>query len=696
MAETGKKIVFEGVDNTSQAAGTAKRTLVDLHETNIKKTKDVNNEIQKGNDLLKEQNALLEKQKQLITSISSQGLTHAQGGMVSQLTGKLFQTPERVNPEHIKSYAQVLGQAGLSGDPKKLSETLIQKLQELIDTTKIQHKEMLYHHLQDDEKNKPGGQNFAALIQSLDAKIKGKKYAEITPEEVQAKTEQIKEEKRIRDIVHGKGEEKGEKAKVPEFMGSIEGIFDKIKEQGLEVLSKTEIAGTNIGVPLAAAGLAAYAYYRYKKAQKDIHAQAQTSFEEKMGQEELEASFSGDLSEAVFGNIAMKRRIHQEQEELYAQQNRFRGVTGTAAKFGGQAINLGLSSSELTQKAVEVASNLGYSASIKNVVQSVMAERAFGVNSSGLERLVRFGGSQDTTRTLSSMIETLGLEKDRTKLNENLDLLVKLGEQHLSVLGRIDQKGTLETIARFQSIGTPLFQNAATLAPIMEGFNQGLTSPRNQFSEAANFAAIQRIAPGASYFQTKLIESQGLNGPLGRKLLNERIQMMKQQFGDNADMTKTALLQSFPNLTPEEIEEFVNGGGTNASFLLGGKTRVKTGEATRKKIEKQIEQGKFATEDEMSRARIKTQFAGGDVGEMPAGKRMTIQDVKKMEEDKMIKLHSATDHASTSMQEMAVRTHDVNEALKNMKAHLTETDAQFQKRFAATFGSKPGQGNKKQ
>ena len=145
--ETGKKIVFEGVDNTSKASDSAKRSITGLHDANIKGLKDTN-------VLLKENISLLEKQKSLITSIAGQGQSGPAQNVIGQLTQKLFQTPDRVNPEHLRSFSKVLESSHLTGDSKGLSEKLIQKIQELIDNDKLQHRETSQHHLKDDAETK--------------------------------------------------------------------------------------------------------------------------------------------------------------------------------------------------------------------------------------------------------------------------------------------------------------------------------------------------------------------------------------------------------------------------------------------------------------------------------------------------------------------------------------------------------------
>jgi len=628
MAQQGKKIVFEGVDQTSNAAQAAKKNLIDLHDTNIKKTKEVNTVIQQGNDLLKEQLQLLEKQKQVIASMSSQGLTGAQAGAVGQITQKLFATPERVNPQHIRSFAKILEGMHLTGDPKGLSEKLIQKTQELIDTQKLQHKEALQHHLKDDETNKPSNDKFKEFVTSFDKKKRDKDLGSITPEEIAAKKHSLTEEKELRKLVSGESGGKHDEMHLPH---SIADALEKGFHKVLNVVGAGAVAGGVIEMVKEAAEML------FKR--EGIIAQA-TSAEEVGFEISPLTGLPMSEIEKEWRHIPGKKRHFQERNSLDAQKFKYAAVTGSVGNFGGMT-ELGISSAEMTAAATGVAKNLGRSAKYNDVASSLFAEKVFGVNAGGIERLSRFSKEEvDPKNMVASIIDTMD---SREKAPEWADMLVKIGQEHLTVLSKIDQKSALNLMNQFKLGGGAMAQNAETLAPIIQTLDQSLSHPKNAFAEARQMSVLSKLMPGASYFQLMKAKSHGIMEP---GVLKGTIEQMVKHGGGNDENIELQLMQM--GLTPEQAET------TLAAYKNGSleSDTVKSGKSALSKVN----MGAFSSTYTRSKAAIESAYAispeagKAEVERQMAGPKPEYVENKRTETEKFA---VATGDAAAKMQAVA-------------------------------------------
>lgn len=642
MAEQGKKIVFEGVDQTSNAAQAAKKNLIDIHDTNIKKTKEVNTVIQQGNDLLKEQLQLLEKQKQVIASMSSQGLTGAQAGAVGQITQKLFATPERVNPEHIRSFAKILEGMHLTGDPKGLSEKLIQKTQELIDTQKMLHKETMQHHLKDDELKGVSGGALKFLSQTRNVDRLNEKHFEGRLEKVQKEKEHL--EKAIEKGDHGGGH--------LELPTSVESAIEQGLHKGLAMFGAGAAAGSII--ELLKEGAEAF----FKK--EGILASAKSAQEVGFEISPLTGLPMSEI-EKEMRHIPGKKRTFEAKNELDAQMFKYAAITGETANFGN-ASELGFSSAQLTEVGTQVAKNLGRSATHAEAYSSLFAEKVFGVNASGIESLSRYSkGEMDPKQIAASIADTFG---SRVKTPEWAEALVKLSQQHLNVLGSIDSKSLLGTMASFSQNKNQLFQNAETLLPIMGGINQSLTSPKNNFAKARNFSVLSKLMPGASYFQIMRAMSKGTET---KGYLEGTLETLSKQFGGDKEAMKIQLL-SEGNLTPEQIEQFVE--GYQPGQFLNTDQLVKNGGTAMSKAKSGVKAGLYSSRYTRDVAAIQSAYAiSPEAGKEEVEKRLHDLNNKGMPE--------ASAYEKETNKYIAQQAKLYNESNEQMKNNI---------RYAGEFG----------
>lgn len=525
MADNGKKIVFEGVDRTSQASESAKKGLTSLHDANIKGLKDTN-------ALLKDNISLLEKQRQLITTIASEGLTKPQQAAVGQLTQKLFQTPERVNPEHLRSYSKVLESQMHIGQAGPMSEKLIQKIQELIDTTKVAHKEEINNNNKNTEKTvTEGAKKF--LVTEVE------KHKEF--ERIQKLNEQS--EKRAGKLVTETVEEQKKPSVFSEVLKA-----NIVTEIGKHLIEKA----TGIGRGLVGAETGEHFM-------ADIISESIPLLGPIMGQGISRSR------QAQFG-------VEQAQSRLAGRTGRFdKGFSNIHSiseeeRFGNipTAQEFGYGMAETTQAREQFALAGGKAQSVSSVIGALAAEKQFSLARTTTEeqfRLQRLSGDNlDPLHNIAQIMAKMPeLKIDSTDLEAVLKVQSGLIEQNSNVIEKASKKDTIEMISRFRGIDSEFFKNPERLAPVIASINQSLQSPGNQFAQARNFAVLSKSMKGADYFDIIEAQAQGIQK---QGFLQSTLEAASSEFGGGKSLMTALTGKQFGgggvlNLAPEVAKSLV-------------------------------------------------------------------------------------------------------------------------------------------
>lgn len=549
MAETGKKIVFEGIDRTSSAAESAKKGLVGLHEANVKGLKDTN-------ALLKENISLLERQKQLITSIASEGLSKAQGSSVGQLTNKLFATPERVNPEHLKSFSKILESQMHIGQAGPMSDKLIQKVQELIETQKLQHRETMAEDKKDDEEGKKLISNKGALT------FLGHEREKITEKE---RIEKLN----VESLRKNSGEEKVDTATQNKMMTVLMDAMhgNMIGAAGTAVEGAEEKLGKSMPWVAGALALGGILYEREKE-KRAMQSGATTG--EELRFTELESKLQTPTESAM--NVAAEKRHRAELNAFQSGQFAAFATTGNVENASFMGEGLGISAAETAAMVSGSSRARGRNVSAKEMFGSQFANKVLGVDQGtigSLEQQSRYGGGSNIKSVTEEVITSMGLEKDRSKANEYLQMLVNLGQLHLNTLGKIDQKGDIAIMKSFTSGSGTLFQNAETLMPIVQGLNTGLASPQTSFAKAERFASLSKLHPGAS-FPAMMREMQ--KGISSKGYLKETLDRIAKRGGGRdgmvMELVATGLVSNYEQAY-ELVDDYLKSHGTMFDNMAG-------------------------------------------------------------------------------------------------------------------------------
>lgn len=582
MAEQGKKIVFEGVDKTSSASDSAKKGIVALHEANVKG-------LTTSNALLKEEIALLEKKKSLISQIAGQGLSGPQTQAVGRITEKLFATPERVNPEHIKDYAKVLSGMHLANDPKGLSDKIVQKLQELIENEKLQHRETLTHHLKDDEIKHGTSQGAKTFLQH--AVEQSKRNERVDKENASSE----KRNKFPEESIDTRSENKAMTVLMDAMHGNMIGAAGTAIEGAEEKLGKS--------MPwLAGLLTVATIMYEKEKEKRDIEANSSTGEEIRMSMLESRLQTPGEL--AI--NVAAEKRHRRELSAFQSGQFATFAATGRAigTSFGMRGDELGITPAETAMQASQSSKERGRMVTQQELFGSQFANKVLGIDQGtigSLERQSRFGAGGNVQKVTEQVITSMGLGNDRSKANEYLQMLVTLGQLHLNTLGKIDQKGDIAIMKAFTSGSGALFQNAETLSPIVQGINTGLASPQNSFAKAERFAAISKLHPGASFPQLMREMQKGIKS---EGYLKETLNRIAKRGGGRdgmvMELVATGLVSNYEQAY-ELVDDYMSSHGTMFDKMTGADI---AGSSTNSQLKNVVD--RF---DKVSAAKIQRAFA---------------------------------------------------------------------------------------
>lgn len=574
--ESGRKLVFEGIDNTSRASDSIKKSLTDLHASNLKGTRDVNAALKDQNTLIEKNIKLLDLQRDIINKLVTKGLKPEQQDITGRLTERFFTKPEDVNPEQIRKYSSVLSKQGFGMAATQAPEKLVLKIQELIDLEKLQHKEISTHHLKDDEEHK---KLVKENIVSFDKKFKEGEFKSITKEEILAKKGEKDQAHEIRKEL-GYYKEKTDDVKSDKLISIMQNLA-----HGNIAGAVKETAETSIGKNLPwIAALIASLSYGYQKAKQFQQIIAEDAIPEELGRRMVEAN---PLNPELLKNFPGQRKHRAELTEWQQAAFKSSAATGMATQvseneqFYKDMANLGISPAEAESQRATISQAKGRRAISKELYSAQYAETVLGADRGligNLEKQTRYGGMSEM-KDLAELVRTnFG---GQAKINETLEALVGIGKSHLNVLGRVDNKLALQTMKGFLGGGS-LFQNAETIAPIMGAIDQGISHPGSQFAQASMFAAASQLKPGGSFTEISRLVEQGIYGPQGNALLNTALDEIAAEVGDDDESMRTALKARFPSLTWEEIFQFVD------KWKKGGKRirlgQLKKGEDTTNQI----------------------------------------------------------------------------------------------------------------
>jgi len=144
-------------------------------------------------------------------------------------------------------------------------------------------------------------------------------------------------------------------------------------------------------------------------------------------------------------------------------------------------------------------------------------------------------------------------------------MLVQINQDILNRTGKGSAEGTLELMSGLAQ-GADIFKNPASLQSAIGALDQGLRQPSSTAAQAMQYAVLRQQNPGASRWELRKMQEEGINDPDQLDGILKRLQMSS---GNNSDLMMENVAAMFPNMSLNQVEGVVKG------FQEDGTTRMK-------------------------------------------------------------------------------------------------------------------------
>lgn len=285
--------------------------------------------------------------------------------------------------------------------------------------------------------------------------------------------------------------------------------------------------------------------------------------------------------------VGLERR-NNEQFKVENAANRLAGLTG---RFKSGFSNNKAIPEEIRFGSIHGASDYGYGmsetlgaeeqftksklgrVSQKDVFDALAAEKNFtlgrGTVSNMFDIQSKSSSSMSPLENIAQIMQAMpSLKLDSTALEDVIKLQSGLIEENSKAVEKGNRGQVTSMIKDFRSIDSDFFQNPQRLAPIIASINQSLQSPTNDYAKARNFKILSELNPGADYFELIKMQSRGASqsGFLQKTLEDTmrrggdpRIALTGKQYGGGGIL----------NLLPEVAEQVSNAFKKNHNLFSG-------------------------------------------------------------------------------------------------------------------------------
>ena len=554
----GKKIVFEGVDNVSKVTNTITSSFEKMNKESAKGT-------EANSRLIKEQNkdhekliSLLEKERALIKDIVNLGHSPSQTKSSNQLVDRLFTNPEN---DFQRQTGNVLGAIHNNVDKNLnvggLSSQIIQKLQELIETTKRtsdEHNETIKktnEEIQSKYFDRTGNpvsegllkeRNYQSVYDSDGKKVLNKYY---NPNQKEKGEQEQSGNSNIidlmRDSVAGGGS------------GLLSGIKEKVGDAGKSAgLSGGKLATLLLVTEALIKGIEKLKEQNLGEAREDV---TDISDKERSLESTYRKNIVGrglDLTGSLEAQLMRSKKHLGEVENIEAGKASFFGATGNQNFNPINAENLGYSIADTWSMGGDVAKTRGSSKNIREEVYAKQIANRFGSNISGLQGIEKFTNDKNSSSDyLGNLIKSGGTEE----LGSNLSELVSLMKRSVEGgSGIVSGKGAFDMIEAFSKIDGERFKHAETRSGIMNSISNSQSHPQNDFAKARLWSILAQKNPGADY--NDMIEM--MEDPNSVKgLFQSELDADKKQFGKKGSITALASRTGMTTKDARAIIEYI-------------------------------------------------------------------------------------------------------------------------------------------
>lgn len=272
----------------------------------------------------------------------------------------------------------------------------------------------------------------------------------------------------------------------------------------------------------------------------------------------LAGGLAGGIISSVTGTI---RRGLEATERMETAREGMIALTGKKMPEGwfsriksyADPFEMGMSYSEFLTAATDYSRS-----NIRNqkggTIGALRMEKGLGVDRgilTGLSRTQR-GTNENidvVANTLAGTITNLNKNEEQTRayLGEYLSILVDVNKEQLNTIGSVDSGINTKMIASLTQLGKE-YENPEFLRGVVMSVRQGLTQAQTPQVEALQYAALSKIAPGASLWEMR--------------------KMMEDPFGEDSQKYLPEFLKSLISISGSKEDAYLN---VQSVFGVSGK-----------------------------------------------------------------------------------------------------------------------------
>ena len=314
---------------------------------------------------------------------------------------------------------------------------------------------------------------------------------------------------------------------------------------------------------------------------------------------------SAILGDVVQGNV--ERNLEERKKRDIAGNQ----LISTTGKGGFSASQYGLATYQTAEIAKQVAISYGSSANLQQrTINSLAVEKAYGLDRGTINQQnqnARITGV-DSIKNIATVVATLqgrGEFKggDYSKLSEILQQQSSFIQNQSKILERPNANAATGIMAAFRSIGGSFGDTRS--GERISTINSALANPSNDFQKARNFGILNKLNPGASYFQLKEMQEKGLEQ---KGFLGETLKQLQREVGGDPENLMIATQQRLglsSSSTRKLVESFQKDPNIFNNMGIAGANKVAG-------IEDEIKNKRnFTTAVEQSSAEIADAYASG-------------------------------------------------------------------------------------
>ena len=296
--------------------------------------------------------------------------------------------------------------------------------------------------------------------------------------------------------------------------------------------------------------------------------------------------FVGQGLSDLFTKFTQKgEEVEVASGQLYAQIGRQMGPTGglqgKSGAFEEFGERYGYNMAEVYRQGAAATGVMGGRASVEQQNQAIMtavqAQRGLGIDAGTVGSLAAINARQGNNIVAGQSIQALMTAQQAAGVAvggnfsdapEWAQMLVQIGQDQLLRLGESNQIDTIRMLSGLAQ-GADIFKNPASLQSSIQAIDQGMRQPNSSAAQAMQYAVLRQQNPGASRWELRKMQEEGINDP---DQLDGILKRLQASSGNNSDIMMENVAAMFPNLSLRQVEGLVQGFQDDGTVMMGTQT----------------------------------------------------------------------------------------------------------------------------